>query len=1053
MFRKALQGVAISVCLAATAAPASAAGSDVVLYASDASLMRGQWTLGADPTAAGGKLATTPDNGWASTDATVANPANYVEFTFVAQANTSYRFWARLRARNNSGVNDSVIAQFSDATTTAGTAIYRIGTKSGLTMNVQPCGGCVFSGWAWLDGAYWLVQPSTIRFATSGAHTLRIQTREDGVQLDQVVLSPATYLALAPGQRSGDTTIVPKPVAVAATPYFGNAAMLPGTIQAEDFDNGGEGVAFHDGTTANSGAAYRQTAVDLEASSEAGYNVGWISVGEWLAYSVQVAQTGNYVLDARVASAGPGGTFHIEFGGKNVTGALRVPDTGGWQNWKTLSMVVPLTAGSQIVKVVFDSAGSGGVGNLNWFRVSAASPTPYTGTPVAIPGRINVDAYDNGGEGISYHDTTVGNAGGVGRPSDVDVETSSLGLPDIGWISTGEWVAYTVNVPAAGAYTVTARVASPNSTGKFHVIAGAVSTATVPVPNTGDWQNWTPVSVNANLAAGVQVLKLAFDVGGFNISDINVVATPIVLPAPPPPSAPSSPTPPPATPPPPPTAPPPPPPPPPPTAPTSGTQTGNVIPVAAGADLQLAINNAQPGDTLLLQAGATFVGNFVLPVKNGTSYITIQSAAPSSSLPDSQTRITPAYAALLPKLRSPNSSPALSLDAGAHHYRLVALEFLANYQGYYDVITLGIGGQPQDSLNLVPHDLVLDRLYIHGDPVYGQKRAIGLNSASTTIVNSYIANIWASGQDSQAIAGWNGPGPYTISNNYLEAAGENILFGGADPVIPMLVPSDITITRNHFTKLTAWRSNSSITVKNLLEFKNAQRARVDGNIFEYNWVSAQAGYAVLFTPRNQDGTAPWSVVQQIDFTNNIVRHVSSAVNILGKDDVNPSLVTNNIVIRNNVFDDVSGSRYGGDGRFLLTNGGTDITIDHNTVIQDGWTAVFPDGNPTVRFSLTNNIIPDYSWAIMGSGTAPGNGTIAQYYSNGQILDNILAGSSPSSYPTGNYYPSSLSSVGFVSMQSGDYTLAPTSIYRNAAIDGTDVGCNIAAVTAATAGVW
>src|SRR5262249_36527718 len=162
-----------------------------------------------------------------------------------------------------------------------------------------------------------------------------------------------------------------------------------------------------------------------------------------------------------------------------------------------------------------------------------------------------------------------------------------------------------------------------------------------------------------------------------------------------------------------------------------------------------------------------------------------------------------------------------------------------------------------------------------------------------------------------------------------------------------------------------------------------------------------AGYAVLFTPRNQDGTAPWSVVQQIDFTNNIVRHVSSAINILGKDDVNPSLVTNTIAIRNNLFDDVSGSRYGGDGRFLLTNGGTDITIDHNTVIQDGWTAIFGDVNPTIRFTLTNNIIPDYSWAIMGSGTAPGNGTIAKYYPNALIIDNILAGSSPSSYPTGN----------------------------------------------------
>lgn len=101
---------------------------------------------------------------------------------------------------------------------------------------------------------------------------------------------------------------------------------------------------------------------------------------------------------------------------------------------------------------------------------------------------------------------------------------------------------------------------------------------------------------------------------------------------------------------------------------------------------------------------------------------------------------------------------------------------------------------------MVPHNLVVDRVYIHGDVTVGQKRGIGLNSASTSIVNSYIAEIKAEGQDSQAICGWNGPGPYLISNNYLEAAGENVMFGGADPAIVDLVPSDITFTRNHLFK-------------------------------------------------------------------------------------------------------------------------------------------------------------------------------------------------------------------------------------------------------------
>src|SRR4029434_11015360 len=105
---------------------------------------------------------------------------------------------------------------------------------------------------------------------------------------------------------------------------------------------------------------------------------------------------------------------------------------------------------------------------------------------------------------------------------------------------------------------------------------------------------------------------------------------------------------------------------------------------------------------------------------------------------------------------------------------------------------------------------------------------------------------------SQAIASWNGPGPYTIENNFLEAAGENILFGGGDPAIPNLVASDISIRFNYITKRTSWRG-SSWTVKNLIELKNAQRVVIDGNVVEYCWEAAQSGYAIVFTPRNQDG--------------------------------------------------------------------------------------------------------------------------------------------------------------------------------------------------------
>ena len=134
------------------------------------------------------------------------------------------------------------------------------------------------------------------------------------------------------------------------------------------------------------------------------------------------------------------------------------------------------------------------------------------------------------------------------------------------------------------------------------------------------------------------------------------------------------------------------------------------------------------------------------------------------------------------------------------------------------------------------------------------------------------------GHDSQAILGFNGPGPFKIVNNYLEGAGENIMFGGGDPSIPGLVPSDIEIRGNHLFKPLRWRpeaarSTSGIhwTVKNLLELKNAQRVLIEGNVLENVWAGEQNGSSVVLTPRN-GGSAPWSVVQDVMFRNNIVRN-------------------------------------------------------------------------------------------------------------------------------------------------------------------------------------
>ncbi|HXH05031.1 MAG TPA: carbohydrate-binding protein, partial [Vicinamibacterales bacterium] len=156
------------------------------------------------------------------------------------------------------------------------------------------------------------------------------------------------------------------------TPFTGTPVALPGTIEAENFDEGGEGVAYHDVSSANRGGQYRAEGVDIEATSDAGggYNVGWISPGEWLLYTVNVTAAGTYTLEFRVACGGQGGTFHLEINGVDVTGPLTIPNTGGWQTWATVTKTgMSLPAGQQRWRLVFDSAGSAGVGNLNFVRV------------------------------------------------------------------------------------------------------------------------------------------------------------------------------------------------------------------------------------------------------------------------------------------------------------------------------------------------------------------------------------------------------------------------------------------------------------------------------------------------------------------------------------------------------------------------------------------------------------------------------------------------------------------------------------------------------------
>jgi hypothetical protein len=186
-------------------------GSDVVLYASQASIRVGTWTVVSDSTAAGGARLHQPDAGAAKITAAAASPANYVELTFNAEAGKPYRLWMRGKADNNYWANDSVFVQFSGSVTSSGTAAWRIGTTSAAEWNLEDCSGCGLSGWGWQDNGWGSgVMGPLVYFATTGTQRIRIQQREDGISIDQIVLSPSTYLNSSPGALKNDTKILSK---------------------------------------------------------------------------------------------------------------------------------------------------------------------------------------------------------------------------------------------------------------------------------------------------------------------------------------------------------------------------------------------------------------------------------------------------------------------------------------------------------------------------------------------------------------------------------------------------------------------------------------------------------------------------------------------------------------------------------------------------------------------------------------------------------------------------------------------------------------------------
>jgi hypothetical protein len=458
----------------------------------------------------------------------------------------------------------------------------------------------------------------------------------------------------------------------------------------------------------------------------------------------------------------------------------------------------------------------------------------------------------------------------------------------------------------------------------------------------------------------------------------------------------------------------------------SSTAMAATLHVSAGGDLQAALYAAQPGDEIVLQAGATFTGEFVLEKKAGVVVLRSSAALP-------ERRVTPADAPLMPTLRSGSPMSVLS-GMGAANWVISGIRFEPTTNGSDNLIAL------QDADNIQ-----LDRILFVAPEAIGQRRAIMGNGTRITLRRSHIAGVWAQTlQDSQAFCAWDGAGPYTIVDNYLEAASENVMFGGANSKSPSHVPADILVEGNHFSKRLEWKGRAR-AVKNLFELKSAKRVVVRNNLFERNWTDAQAGTAILFTVRNDEGDSPWSVVEDVLFENNVIRDTEGVFSVLGYDGYYPSGRTTRITLRNNLAI--------GTGTFLTAGSevGT-LILDNNTADQGGnfatlytghvWVAGTHSSRPAQyaveSLTVTNSIGNHNDYGVWGEGaTELGGPALTQLTRSLTWTHNVLAGEQYwYSYPMLTWRPSVPEHR---AQFNSDYTLVADSWYRYAGTMGQDLG--------------
>ena len=545
---------------------------------------------------------------------------------------------------------------------------------------------------------------------------------------------------------------------------------------------------------------------------------------------------------------------------------------------------------------------------------------------------------------------------------------------------------------------------------------------------------------------------------------------------------------------------------------------GHVRLVKSGDDLQDALEKAHCGDTLKLEAGKTFLGKFVLPHKqcDDSHWIILRTSAPDDELPPEGTRITPCYAGVASLPARPDfhctsarnvmariefdgkaGSGPLRFEAGAHHYRLIGLEITRGNPGA--TITALAFAEKDDTAD----HLVFDRVWMHGTAQDETTRAIALRGMTyVAAVDSYFTDFHCIAgvgtcTDSQTLSNRGGDtpgGPYKILNNFLEAAGENILFGGGSAT---QAPADIEIRRNHLFKPLIWKRGEPgfvggpdghpFIVKNNFELKNGERVLLEGNILENSWGGfTQAGFAIVLSPKNQMGKGntnlcPACRVTDVTVRYNRITNVGGVMVILNglSGAGGASAGGGRYSIHDLVANNVHSKDYLGFGAFLLLGAVApplrDVQIAHVSAFVPGAIISIhhPSGEGIENFGLVDSILgtAGEKGSVWSAGGGPQNcafrpliqgpaGVFKSCFANGKIHHNIII-AGDAKWPSGNINVGDAQAAGLARSGAGEagfrlcrapdekISCKKASPALGAASDGKDIGADLEAIDKAT----